>query len=140
MRKSEKYPTTKENFDSFRREVRYWQKKLSLNDFDIRFFHKTHFNDACSSCTTLQEDKIALMVFEKIWNGTVPNHFEIKNSGFHETMELFFDDIEELIPKNKRKRSRQLIHAKIYVLEKLLFNPSYKCRFKREPEREGDMQ
>lgn len=121
--------TTSENFKQFCNECSYWITYFGLLEYRFHFFHTMMKKDKCLAMTKMHSDdsaKIVMLHLNVNWGDDEINEFMVRQSGFHEVMEVLLYGIRQNLGQGY---ANWHIHTMIRIFENTIFHEHYHRRF-----------
>lgn len=123
--------TTKENFNFFIEECKYWIEKFGLKEWEFRFKHEDHktLKDSCAWYEYNWQGRLASIGLSVSWDNTEPTDYQVSKSAFHEICEMLLADLETIarsdICPSQKEELITCKHSVIRRIEWAIWEPYY---------------
>ena len=119
----ETFPTTKKDFDLFKRTARSWARKFGLGQWEIEYEHKcTLEHGAHATCLANCDGRLAIIVLGANWVKK-PTQKQIKRAAIHEVGHVLTNKIESIALD--RFASQRALDEELEALSRALETMAY---------------
>jgi len=122
---SQKHDLTEQDYENFKDEFRYWTQRYSLNNWEFHFFFEddSEENPSRARLMTDHDARICLVTLCKVWEGEEPTEIAIRQSAYHEVVELLLSNMNLLI--RQRSVLEREVEEQVHVVIRTLENAHY---------------
>lgn len=130
----ESYTLKEKHFKIFKDEFLHWIDVLGLKGWEFIFNH-IELEDARAQIMPGQCGRVVIVLLNKTWDGQEPSDYELRRTGFHEALELFFSKITHLA--HKRSVTEDDIEEENHNLIRILENTIWEADYAARPKPKG---
>lgn len=131
MSEKQEHTTTKEQFEAFKNEARYWQSKFGQLQWVVVFHHRDldDGGGALAQCRCNTEQSMAQLILTKPQCEEPFSGEEIAMSAFHEVMEMMLWELTSPLAEIRGAEwMNRETHRVIRTLENAVWRPDWEAR------------
>lgn len=119
------YVLNEQCFDWFKLYANTLLNKFGIKEWAVKFeFEDLSANDGLAECRVWRADKKATLVLSTVWFNEEPTEQRVKESAWHEVLELLLDDMDAVLYmeelSNKEDKAYHMNRARHGVINRLI--------------------